>query len=83
MKVRNANTFQYLKSCTHQFDIIFADPPYDMAGVDTLPNIILSKNILKQEGVFILEHSKNLNFFEQGHMIDHRVYGSVNFSFFK
>jgi 16S rRNA (guanine966-N2)-methyltransferase len=83
MKVRNANAFQYLKSCIHKFDIVFADPPYDMEGVDTLPELILNKAILKPDGVFILEHSKKLNFFELGHMVDHREYGSVNFSFFK
>jgi 16S rRNA (guanine966-N2)-methyltransferase len=83
LKVRNANVFQYLKSLIHKFDIVFADPPYDMEDVNTLPEIILNKSILKPEGVFILEHSKKLNFFDNSHMTDHREYGSVNFSFFK
>ena len=83
IKIRNANAFQYLKSCTRKFDIIFADPPYNMEGVETLPEIVLGKEILKPEGVFILEHSKKLNFFEHAHIVDHRDYGSVNFSFFK
>ena len=30
-----ANAFLYLKSCSKQFDLIFADPPYDIAGSDT------------------------------------------------
>jgi hypothetical protein len=54
-----------------------------MEGVETLPEIILNKDLLKEEGVFILEHSKNLNFSGHPRMADHRTYGSVNFSFFK
>jgi 16S rRNA (guanine(966)-N(2))-methyltransferase RsmD len=83
LKVRNANAFQFLKSCLRKYDIIFADPPYEMEGVETLPEIILNKDLLKEEGVFILEHSKNLNFSGHPRMADHRTYGSVNFSFFK
>ena len=73
----------YLKTCSVKYDIIFADPPYEMEGIETLPEIILNKNLLNEEGVFILEHSKNLNFSEHPRMADHRTYGSVNFSFFK
>jgi 16S rRNA (guanine(966)-N(2))-methyltransferase RsmD len=82
LKVYKTNAFVYLKTCRRKFDIIFADPPYDMEGVDTLPGLILDKNILKDEGVFILEHSKKLTFTGDVNITDHRNYGSVNFSFF-
>lgn len=83
LKVHKTNAFQFLKSCNSKFDIIFADPPYDMEGTETLPEIIIGKKMLKQGGVFILEHSKKINFTENAHLIDHRNYGSVNFSFFQ
>jgi len=83
LKVHRINAFQFIKICRKEFDIIFADPPYDMEGVDTLPEIVLNKKILKPGGVFVLEHSKNLLFAGNAHLIDHRNYGSVNFSFFK
>ena len=76
------NAFQFLKNCRHTYDIIFADPPYDMEGVDSLPNIILEHGLLKENGVFILEHSKSINFKNHVKLKDHRFYGSVNFSFF-
>jgi 16S rRNA (guanine966-N2)-methyltransferase len=82
LKVYKTNAFVYLKSCTRTYDVIFADPPYDMAGVETLPETILGSGILKEDGVFILEHAKKLNFANSPNLIDHRNYGSVNFSFF-
>lgn len=82
LHVIKTNAFVFLKSCTRKYDIIFADPPYDMEGVDTLPEIILGKNILKDGGLFILEHAKKLQFTNHPNLTDHRHYGSVNFSFF-
>lgn len=77
------NAFVYLKSCKISYDIIFADPPYDLEGIDELPNIIISKNLLKPGGVFIFEHSKSKNYSDHPNLTEHRSYGSVNFSFFE
>jgi 16S rRNA (guanine966-N2)-methyltransferase len=82
LHVYKTNIFLYLKSCTRKYDIIFADPPYEMDGVETIPDLILAKNILKEEGILIFEHSKKLNFNGHANLTDHRNYGSVNFSFF-
>ena len=82
LHVYKTNAFVFLKSCTRKYDVIFADPPYDMEGVETLPEIILSKGILKEDGIFILEHAKRLQFANHPNLNDHRDYGSVNFSFF-
>lgn len=40
MQVIRYNVFDFLKICTKSFDIIFADPPYDIEGLDTLPDRI-------------------------------------------
>lgn len=77
------NVFVYLKSCSEKFDIIFADPPYDLDGIDVLPDTIFSKNILTEDGIFIFEHSKLKDYSTHPNFFEHRVYGSVNFSFFK
>lgn len=76
------NAFVYLKGCSQQFDLIFADPPYDMEGIETIPDIIFEKKMLTDEGWFILEHSKNKDFSEKPFFIERRSYGSVNFSIF-
>jgi 16S rRNA (guanine(966)-N(2))-methyltransferase RsmD len=77
------NAFDFLHLCTVQYDIIFADPPYDLAGVDTLPQRILEKNLLKPGGVFILEHGRQYDFSSQSCCTKHRHYGNVHFSFFE
>jgi 16S rRNA (guanine966-N2)-methyltransferase len=82
LHVYKTNAFVFLKSCSGKYDIIFADPPYEMEGVTALPDAILDKGLLAEEGMFILEHSKSLNFANHPNLIDHRHYGSVNFSFF-
>jgi 16S rRNA (guanine966-N2)-methyltransferase len=83
MNLFKINAFVYLKTCTRKYDIIFADPPYEMDTVETLPDIVLQKGLLKADGIFILEHSKKISFAEHPNLSEHRSYGSVNFSFFK
>jgi 16S rRNA (guanine(966)-N(2))-methyltransferase RsmD len=66
-----------------KWDLIFADPPYDMEGVESLPDFILEKHLLKPGGMLIIEHKKSIQFNHLLHFSDHRIYGNVNFSFFK
>jgi len=65
------------------FDIIFADPPYEMEGIKTIPDKILESRLLKEGAWFILEHGKSVSFSEHPACFDQRNYGSVYFSFFK
>lgn len=76
------NVFVYLRSIKDSFDIIFADPPYDMEGIDTLPGLIFERQLLRDGGWFILEHSADYDFSGFDHFREKRHYGSVNFSIF-
>ncbi|MBF6629091.1 MAG: RsmD family RNA methyltransferase [Proteiniphilum sp.] len=78
-----ADVFKFLLSCNQQFDLIFADPPYDMAGIDTIPGIIFGRKLLKQGGIFLLEHSKKYDFSSFPFFKEERKYGNVHFSFFE
>lgn len=78
-----ADVFRYLNKCNEQFDFIFADPPYALKELATLPDIILGQNLLKADGLFVLEHGKDHSFTSHPCFMEHRSYGSVNFSFFK
>ena len=82
LKVMKADVFRFLKSAKISFDIIFSDPPYDLEGVDLLPNLIFDNHILNPNGIFILEHPKTYDFSEHPHFDEHRKYGKVNFTFF-
>ena len=76
------NVFSYLKFITTPFDMIFADPPYDMEDIDTIPTIVFKKNLLNKGGWLIIEHSRSVNFENHPNLVQHRMYGKVNFSFF-
>lgn len=80
------DVFRFIKACKLQFDFIFADPPYQLENLATLPQLIMhtkGRQLLKSEGIFVLEHGKNYDFSDDDCFIDHREYGSVNFSLFK
>ncbi len=83
LRLLRTDVFRFLGSCKIQFDFIFADPPYDLPTLPTLPQIIFERGLLKEDGIFVLEHPEKYNFSEHPHFCDHRNYGSVNFTFFK
>ena len=77
------DVFRFLKSCKQQYDLIFADPPYALKELATLPDIIFERQLLKEGGLFVLEHGKDHDFSQHPHFVEHRAYGSVNFSIFR
>lgn len=77
------DVFRFLKSCHQQFDLIFADPPYALENLTTLPSLIFEADLLKPDAVFVLEHGHDHDFSADPRFVEHRQYGSVNFSLFK
>lgn len=80
--VRN-NVFDFLGICHARYDLIFADPPYDLDQLDALPEKIFQANILKEGGQFILEHPDNYHFDNHPFFLKERKYGNVHFTFFE
>ena len=78
-----ADTFRFIKSCRQQFDFIFADPPYALKELPQIPDLIFERQLLKEDGLFVFEHGKDNDFSQHPHFLEHRQYGSVNFSIFK
>ncbi len=83
LKVVRHNVFEFLEICRESFDIIFADPPYDLENLESLPDKVLSKGILNPEGYFILEHPAEFSFKEHPAFKKEKKYGNVHFSFFE
>lgn len=77
------DVFRFVKSCKQKFDFIFADPPYALPNLETIPDLIFEKELLSEDGVFVLEHGKHNDFSAHPNFVEHRAYGSVNFSIFK
>jgi 16S rRNA (guanine(966)-N(2))-methyltransferase RsmD len=83
MEAVREDVFQFLRHPFGNYDLVYADPPYDMDGIDLLPDLVLGGGILKEEGLFILEHSRDHDFSQNPCFDQHRKYGNVHFSFFR
>ncbi len=77
------DVFKFLSSTREQFDLIFADPPYTLPNIPDIPDLVLERDLLLPDGVFVLEHGKRDSFESHPRFIEHRAYGSVNFSIFR
>ncbi len=83
IKAFNRDVFKSMARLNEQFDLIFADPPFRLQELDTIPDLVFNNKLLKEGGWLILEHPGSFNFTNHPHFLRHRNYGSVNFSFFK
>jgi len=82
IRVVKMSAFDFLVKRDTAFDIIFADPPYDLPNIQLIPEQVFANNMLTKGGIFILEHSDKYNFSDLPQFTENRKYGSVNFSFF-
>ncbi|MGM0612308.1 MAG: 16S rRNA (guanine(966)-N(2))-methyltransferase RsmD [Bacteroidota bacterium] len=80
--IEQTNVLKYVHRASMKYDIIFADPPYDMDELKSLPDLIFENSLLNDEGLFILEHDAHNDFSDHPKIIDQRKYGKVHFSFF-
>jgi 16S rRNA (guanine(966)-N(2))-methyltransferase RsmD len=77
------DVFKFLATAPEQsYDFIFADPPYSLPQLSQIPETVLNRNLLRDEGVFVMEHSGNNDFSHLPFFNQRRIYGSVNFSIF-
>ncbi|MEG0891571.1 MAG: RsmD family RNA methyltransferase [Bacteroidales bacterium] len=83
MQVVRHNVFDFIEICNRKFDIVFADPPYNIEGLDTIPDKIYGKEIIAPGGYLILEHPGNYNFEKHIYFVKEKKYGNVHFSFFR
>jgi 16S rRNA (guanine966-N2)-methyltransferase len=83
IKVVRSDVFRYIQVPGPSYDLIFADPPYELESLPLLPDLILMSPLLAEDGLFVLEHSKRHDFSHHPMFSDHRTYGNVNFSFFR
>jgi 16S rRNA (guanine966-N2)-methyltransferase len=82
IKTIHIDVMAYLKTCSVKYDIVFADPPYELPWLKELPDLIAGSGIVSIDGFFVLEHPRNMSFRDHPDFFEHRNYGGVNFSFF-
>ncbi|MBX2828197.1 MAG: RsmD family RNA methyltransferase [Flavobacteriaceae bacterium] len=79
-----ADVYKFLDKTPQTFDLIFADPPYaiDIEDINNMVSKIFQNNLLKPDGIFIIEHPKQTDLTELSGYQEHRKYGGSVFSFF-
>jgi 16S rRNA (guanine966-N2)-methyltransferase len=83
IKTYKADVFKFLELETEQYDLIFADPPYDLNRIPEIAKIIFEKNLLLPDGILIVEHQSFQNLSNHPAFTEQRKYGHSSFSFFK
>lgn len=82
-QIIRGDAFQFVQNALAQFDLVFADPPYDLPNLTHLPSAVLSGSLLMPNGWFILEHGERTEVSEIDHFVETRKYGHVHFSLFR
>lgn len=83
IKIFQMDVFRFIEHVTTQWDYIFAGPPYSLPTIDTIPDVILQKNLLLPDGLFVMEHNPHHDFLDHPNLVDVRNYGKTIFSFFR
>ncbi|MFS4456898.1 RsmD family RNA methyltransferase [Maribacter sp. 2304DJ31-5] len=84
IRILKSDVFSFLERNTERFNIIFADPFYDMPQEDfeKLPELVFKHNLLMEDGTLIIEHAKQMSLEHLPHFDRFRKYGGSVFSFF-
>lgn len=82
MQVYKSDVRDFLRKSSTQYDLIFADPPYDANFHEELVRLIFENKLLSPNGIVIIEHGRHTNLCEFKEYIETRSYGNVYFSFF-
>ena len=80
---RQFDAIQYLEKANQVYDIIFADPPFEMEVIADLHKLIFDKMLLTKKGMFVFEHESSKDYSSLDYFIERRKYGNVSFSFFR
>lgn len=83
--VMKSDVFKFLESSKTNYDVIFADPPYalDQATFEKIVTLVFQKQMLLEEGMLVIEHSKYTKLEHMMHFSFKKSYGGSIFSFFK
>jgi len=83
IKTYNADVFKFLELETEVYDLIFADPPYDLSRIPEIVKIVFEKKLLSPDGILVVEHQSMQNLSNHPAFREQRKYGHSSFSFFR
>ena len=82
-QVIRGNALDFVKRALTSYDVVFADPPFGLEGLETIPAKIMTSGLLEPGGWLILEHGERTDVSEVQGFQECRHYGHVQFSLFK
>lgn len=80
-----SDVYKFLEKTTVQKDIVFADPPYNFEKEEfiKIADLVFNNNILEEDGLLIIEHSKHTDLSDHSKYSYQKRYGGNVFSFFE
>lgn len=80
-----SDVFKFLERSNSSYDIIFADPPYHLSQeqFESIITLIFENELLEEDGMLIIEHSKDMKLEHMMHFSFSKHYGGTTFSFFE
>ena len=82
-RLAKQDVMRFITQKPGKYDLVFADPPFDMEGMKNLPALLLDSGILNPGGLLIIEHGRENDFNTIPQFSEIRNYGGVRFSFFE
>lgn len=82
IKSYKSDVFKFLEIETVQYDLIFADPPYDLPKLNQIAARVFDRDLVKPDGYLIVEHPSMKKLDNHPQFLEQRKYGSSSFSFF-
>lgn len=80
--LQKADVFKFLEQHSQQYQLIFADPPYDLPTIPLIPQLVAERGLLAPNGVLVVEHPSLLKLQALPGYSETRRYGNSSFSFF-
>lgn len=81
--VVKADVFKFLDQHKKSYQVIFADPPYNLPTIPLIPQLVMKNNLLTDNGTLIVEHPSLLRLEGEPGYKETRKYGNSSFSFFE
>jgi 16S rRNA (guanine966-N2)-methyltransferase len=78
-----ADAFKFLDEHKGRYQIIFADPPYDLPNIPQISELVFANDLLADNGLLVVEHPPFLKLDVQTNFTETRRYGNSSFSFFE
>jgi 16S rRNA (guanine966-N2)-methyltransferase len=84
LRTIKSDVFKFLKvPPKEKFNIVFADPPFELKETDKLPDLINQNGFVKENGLIIIEHHSKRELISSLTHFDKRFYGNCAYSFYK